>query len=63
MKTHVLEILNERIGIMTQSKVSRFTAEQTAKSEAVETVCTRYKLKRAEAELVVNDVLKTFPKD
>ena len=63
MKTHIYELLTERIGIMTQSKVNRYTAEQTAKSEAVETVCTRYKLKRAEAEQVVNDVLKTLQKD
>lgn len=63
MKTHIYERLTERIGIMMQAKENRFTAEQVAKSEAVEMVCTRYKLKRAEAEQVVSEVLKTLPKE
>ncbi len=63
MKTHIYERITERIGICMQAKENRFTAEQVAKSEAVEMVCTRYKLKRAEAERVVSDVMKTLPKD
>lgn len=60
MKTHIYERLTERIGIMMQAKASRFHAEAHAKIEAVDMVCTRYKLKRAEAEQVVSDVLKTL---
>lgn len=62
MKEHVLEILNERIGIMEQSRVMPYQAEQVAKLEAVELVCQKYKLKRVEAEKVVSDVFNTLPK-
>lgn len=63
MLNHITERIEERIGItMYTGNPHRFEAERIAKSEAVDLLCSKYKLNRQQAETRVNDIFKSLPK-